>query len=123
MSGTLPKNSQTYSEQSRPLTPEEELQLKTSQIRMALKGWTLGELEELGSLFQEKRWQLWLRFLQFLDLELQEQVWDRRNSFDVYNYLRGKHDAVKRILRAPEAIEIMKQAKREERQDAGSTAA
>lgn len=88
---------------------EEVEELKRQALLQA--DWPMDQLLELSQLFKDSRYQLLAKCLQAMELQLDRQVWDPRNDFQQYTFLRGQHNMLKRLLKLPEEMALIRAAK------------
>jgi hypothetical protein len=85
---------------SRQLSPEDLAALK-GQFRDSLKrAWTREELGLLAALFREPAWELYLRYLSYLEISLEQEVWRRDIDHNYTMFLRGQKRVLNTIFAA-----------------------
>lgn len=103
-------------QQSRQLSQEEASELKAQLRKEIRKVWTLEDLENLKAELARSSYKLFLRYLHLLEEHLAGEVWEAR-SWEHYNFLRGQHHSLVKLLRIPEEIDFLSQELREKEED------
>jgi len=94
-------------------SPEQLEELKRQALKEAFPGWSREELETLSTLYRERVWTLFLRYLQLMEDQVTKDVWDWKKDHAATMFLRGQKRAIDVIEKAPEELKAYFDALRE----------